>query len=460
MRRLFILPPVLVVLLCGFLAVSEEQRSEVAIDAVRMGVSESGQTRLVLDLDRRPGFVAGPVDAASPEFVVFVEGAQFLLTADGIGDLDGKGVIDSVAFGPGLIRLSLEEPALATRSFVLPPAGEIDHFRLVIDLDPADPLEFSEAAKSFQQPEPEPAVQEEESAQTPPMASIAPPIMPVQQSARLIPPPSLKPQPLTTADVLTELASNSFDMPDLPPEASAPRVRARPLIVLDPGHGGHDPGSVGQSGAEEEDVTLAFSKNLAAQLRARGYDVLLTRSDDSYVRHEDRIGLAREQGADLFMSVHADSNDDRNVSGASVYTLTARRAEKLESDIREEGDFVLFDVELNEEDGVSDILLDLAQSATRQNSDRLASALIDNMRPTMPLVNNPKRRGALLVLLSPDVPAVLVELAFMSNASDEQNLTSPRWRRAAALAIADGVDDYFDGTGVEAQLAGGSDDRG
>ena len=462
MRRLFVLPPVLVVLLCGFLAVSEEQRTEVTIDAIRMGVNAEGQTRLVLDLDRRPDFIAGPVQKGRPEFLVYVDGGRFVLTPDGLGDLDGKGVIDNVAFGPGVVRLNLEAPALATRSFILAPAGEIEHFRLVVDLDPVPAEQFAEAAKQFREPAPKPEPESEPEPETEPVAqsSVTPEGARVERLARLVPPPSLKPRPQTTADVLTELANTDFEMPELPPEPSEPLVRARPMIVLDPGHGGHDPGSVGQTGAEEEDVVLAFSKTLAAQLRARGYDVLLTRNDDSYVLHQDRIGLAREQGADLFMSIHADSLEDRGVRGASIYTLSDQRSAKLENDIRDEGDFVLFDVAVSSQDGVGDILLDLAQSASRQNSDRLANALIDNMRPTMPLLKNPKRRGALLVLLSPDVPAVLVELGYMSNGADEANLTSARWRRSAAVSIADGVDDYFEGTGVEAQLAGGVDDRG
>lgn len=458
MRRLFVLPPVLVVLLCGFLAVSEDGRTSVSIDAIRMGVNESGQTRLVLDLDRRPGFVTGPVASVGPEFVIYVDGGQFLLTADGIGDLDGKGVIDNVAFAPGLVRLSLEKPALATRSFILPPAGDIEHFRLVIDLDEVTADTFSEAALAFRQPMPEP--EPEPDVETPSLTTAPAPEPEVRVASRVIPAPSLKPRRPNTADVLTELANAVPDMPRLPPQATEAQVRERPLIVIDPGHGGHDPGSIGTSGVEEEDVTLSVSLILATQLRARGYEVLLTRSDDSYVDHEDRIGLAREQGADLFMSIHADANEDHSVRGASVYTLSQTRSEKLENEIRSEGDFHLFDVEVSNEDGVGDILLDLAQSAARQNSDRLANALLDSMRPTMPLVKNPKRRGGLLVLLSPDVPAVLVELAFMSNGADEANLTNTRWQRSAAVALADGVDDYFDGTGVEALLAGGTDDRG
>ncbi|GGY41476.1 N-acetylmuramoyl-L-alanine amidase family protein [Parvularcula lutaonensis] len=457
MRRLLVLPPLLIVLLCGFLAVSEEAGSSVEVSGIRMGVDAKGQTRIVLDLDKRPAFMVGPVEGVEPELVLHLDGGSFAMTANGTGDMEGKGVIDRVEWAPDVVRIRLDGFALPTRSFVLPPSGKIEHYRLVIDLDGVSSTEFEKAASEFREPlhalpDPEPA----------PMPAVAEPQRnPVMAEAKSLGPPSLKPQrPNSVPLVEDEPDILVYDMPELPPEPVAPILKQRPLIVLDPGHGGYEPGSIGQNGTREESVTLSFAKALEIILERRGYDVLLTRDDDSYVKHEDRIGLAREMQADLFMSIHADSHEDKTLRGGSVYTLSARRSEKLEDEIRSHGQFQLFDVEVSNDDGVGDILLDLAQTATRHNSDRLATALIDNMRPTMPLLKNPKRRGALLVLLSPDVPAVLVELAFISNTKDEANLTSSSWRRSAATAIADGVDDYFEQSGVEARLAGGSGDSG
>ncbi|NNU15030.1 N-acetylmuramoyl-L-alanine amidase [Parvularcula sp. ZS-1/3] len=453
MRRLLVLPPLLVVVLCGFLAVSEERGTPVEVQAVRLGVDGKGQTRIVLDLDRRPDFLVGPSVEAGPEIMVHLENATFAMGAGGAGMQPGKGVVDNLSYQPRLLRLALEEPALPSRQFILPPSGDIEHFRLVIDLDKVDQKAFAKEAASFRKPpEPEPAPAKEPKKDDPRVASgWTPP-----SRSKLVAPPSLKPSKRGQG----EPEVLAYDMPELPPEPTQPRVKERPLIVLDPGHGGYEPGSIGQGGTREEDVVLAFSKDLKRALLRRGYDVLLTREDDTYVKHEDRIGLARERQADLFMSIHADSNEDRSLRGASVYTLSARRSEKLEDEIRSHGQFQLFDVEVSNDDGVGDILLDLAQTATRHNSDRLATSLIDHMRPTMPLLKNPKRRGALLVLLSPDVPAVLVELAFMSNTSDEANLKSAAWRRTSAASIANGVEDYFNQAGVEDRLAGGSADSG
>lgn len=444
MRRLLVLPPVLVVLLCGFLAVSEDAERTVTVNGIRMGVDSEGQTRLVLDLDGRPSYLVGPVLDDGPEIAVHVEGGLFALTAAGSGTKRGIGVIEEVSYGPSTVRLDLTEAALPARVFVLPPAGKVDHFRLVIDLDAVSERAFVDAAEQFTRPveAPLPAVPADEAvADAPALAG-----------ERAVAPPSLKP---VRAPVL---ASPLPDIPDAV-EVGAP-LRARPLIVLDPGHGGDEPGTVGLGGTTEDSLTLIYAKALEKTLEGRGYDVLLTRETDTYVPHDDRIGLARDRNADLFMSIHADAHEDRSLRGASVYTLAERRSKKLENEIRNQGSFVLYDVEVSSEDEVGDILLDLAQSATRHNSDRLANALIENMQPVMPLLKNPKRRGALLVLLSPDVPAVLVELAFLSNAQDEANLTSSLWQRKAVDAIADGVDDYFAEAGFEARLAGRSANSG
>ncbi|MCQ8185102.1 N-acetylmuramoyl-L-alanine amidase family protein [Parvularcula maris] len=447
MRRFVVLPPVLLVLLLGFFALADDDKGLVAVSNIRMGVDDKGQTRLVLDLDRRPDFLVVPDDTKGVQLVVGLEGGVFAMDG-GSGFKTGTGLVRRADFAPGQLRITLEEFALPSRSFVLPPAGDIDHFRLVIDLDKAAGETFTKAAADAR------ALAEPEEVEEPAAAEVRAeaPAEPVQTaSVRRILPPSLKPARTVRDDRRSDFPS----LAELPAPREVLPAKTRPLIVLDPGHGGHDAGAVGQKGSLEDTVTLAFSQDLAKVLRRRGYDVLLTRNDDTYVKHDERIGFARTKGADLFMSIHADSHEDHSLRGASVYTLSARRSEKLENDIRREGNFVLFDVEVSNEDGVGDILLDLAQSATRQNSDRLADSLVKNMRREMPLLKNPKRRGALLVLLSPDVPAVLVELAFLSNSRDEANLTSPAWRGRSVAAIADGVDAYFLETGVEQRLAGG-----
>ncbi|MEM1379359.1 MAG: N-acetylmuramoyl-L-alanine amidase [Pseudomonadota bacterium] len=442
MRRLLVLPPLIVMLLCGFLAVSDDPARIVNVQDIRFGENASGETRVVFDLDARPDFMVGAVDGDAAEIVVHLDGGQFGFGSDD-GLRPGLGLVKDVTYAANLARLRLTQTALPVRSFVLPPTGEIAHFRLVIDLEPASTREFAAMADAFRAP-----LQQKTAPSAPATDLSAPAILAsLDAPARKLPmPPSLKP---------SRVEPVFADLPPLPAAQPIAGVKARPLIVLDPGHGGRDPGAIGRSGTREKDVTLSYAAALKATLETRGYDVLLTRSDDAYIRHEDRIGLARDRGADLFMSIHADSLDDSSLRGASVYTLDQRRGERLEDDIRRDGNFVLYDVEVSSEDGVGDILLDLAHSAAIRNSDRLANALLENMGETMPLLKNPKRNGALLVLLSPDVPAVLVELAFLSNPKDEANLKSTTWRRSAVTAIADGVDAYFDSTGLDTRLAGG-----
>lgn len=436
MRRLIVVPPLLVIILCGFLAVSEERGETVTIENIRLGVDGEGETRIVLDVDRRPAFIVGPITGKNPEIAVHVEASHTLLGDNGAGMKPGIGLVESVSWGPSLITLHLAETALPVRQFILPPTKSVKHHRLVIDLASATEKDFAKAAEAFSAPPAEP----------PAPALLAD--VETQTAAAAAPAPSLKPSAATLPLAQEEAPVVAA------PEAGKRPARRRPLIVLDPGHGGSEPGAIGQGGTAEDTVTLAFAQELRTRLTLRGYDVLLTRHDDTYVRHEDRIGLARERHADLFMSIHADSHPDHTLRGGSVYTLSERRSEKLEDDIRRDGNFVLFDVELSNDDGVSDILLDLAQSAALQNSDRLATSLISHMQPVMPLIKNPKRRGALLVLLSPDVPAVLVELAFISNDQDEANLTSLRWRQNAAEAIANGVDEYFAASDPAPRFAG------
>ncbi|MEO1040810.1 MAG: N-acetylmuramoyl-L-alanine amidase [Pseudomonadota bacterium] len=434
MRRLTLLFPLLALVLCGFLAVSEAPSGPVVVNAIRLGEDAQGQTRIVLDVDGRPSYRIGAKGDVDPEIVVELEGVDFNVLGLGAerqtsGLVDGRGHISRVSYAPHLLRISLRRHALPTRSFVLPPKGDIRHHRLVIDLDQVASHDFAEAASSFdQQPldQPEPLL----------LARSTP-----------VPPPSIKP-----------IRVQEVAVPILVSQAAPPsdETRSKPIIVLDPGHGGYEPGAVGVSRTKEKDVTLAYSKDLKRLLEQRGYDVRLTRSDDSYVEHANRIQLARTEGADLFMSIHADSHEDHSLRGASVYTLSERRSDKMANELREDGEFVLFDVEISSDDGVGDILLDLAQSNARQSSDRLADALVASMKTSMLLLKNPKRRGALLVLLSPDVPAVLVELAFLSNPRDEANLNNPTWRRQSVAAIADGIDNYFEAEGLETRLAGGT----
>ncbi|MEZ5914067.1 MAG: N-acetylmuramoyl-L-alanine amidase [Parvularculaceae bacterium] len=241
-----------------------------------------------------------------------------------------------------------------------------------------------------------------------------------------------------------------------------PSVRKKkPVIVVDAGHGGSDPGAAGSNGSKESDLTLKAALALADALRETGrYDVVLTRSSDIRLAHEERSRIAREANAGLFISLHADAIADRKVRGGSVYTLSDEGTARSAREARESGDYILFDLDVAQAGPeVSGILYTLAQRRTSNESDKFAELLIDGLAGVTPLLNNTHRRGNFKVLLAPDVPAVLLELAFVSNARDEANLNSPAWRRKTMTAAATAIDAYFQQKGIVRQAnnaAGGS----
>lgn len=238
---------------------------------------------------------------------------------------------------------------------------------------------------------------------------------------------------------------NEVPYPRLKP--AAPYAAPKPLIVIDPGHGGRDPGAVGQKGLLEKTVTTAAANELKRLLLATGrYDVSLTRSGDVYVDHDDRVRHAREQQADLFISIHADAANNSSVRGASVYTLAARARNRSKRIVNSQN--WIMDVDLAEQsDSVGDILVDLAQRSTETQSEAFADILLSNLEGKTKLVGNSHRRAGYYVLLAPDVPAVLLELGFLSNSQDEKLLNKKSHRDKILRAVRLSVDEYFAGPG-------------
>jgi len=217
----------------------------------------------------------------------------------------------------------------------------------------------------------------------------------------------------------------------------------KPVIVIDPGHGGTDPGAVGVGGTLEKTITTKAAHELAERLRRSGkYTVILTRTRDSYVDHDDRLRIARTGQADLFISIHADSAGNRTARGASVYTL-ADRAKGRSKRIVNNQNWIL-DVDLSEQtDPVGDILVDLAQRKTESQSDAFAEILLQELKGKTALIGNSHRRAGYYVLLAPDVPAVLLELGFLSNAQDEKLLQSQRHRTKILASVETAIDRYM-----------------
>jgi len=237
-----------------------------------------------------------------------------------------------------------------------------------------------------------------------------------------------------------------------PPATSVPEPAGgdpRPLVVLDPGHGGIDTGTRAASGELEKDIVLDFTQRLREHIEKLGkYRVLMTRTDDTFVPLGERVRIARNAGAALFVSIHADAlpHGEGDAQGASVYTVsdTASDSEAARLAEKENRADVIAGVDLKAEpDDVADILIDLAQRETRSYSVQFAHRLVGEMKTATRLHKKPLKSAGLRVLRAPDVPSVLVELGYVSNRGDLHSLLSANWRDRTADSIAQAVDGYF-----------------
>ncbi len=226
----------------------------------------------------------------------------------------------------------------------------------------------------------------------------------------------------------------------------------RPLIVIDPGHGGKDPGAIGWKNVREKDLVLAFARDLARALKRSGrYRVLLTRSGDSFLTLRQRVDFARRHGAQLFISIHADKFRSGAARGLAVYTLSEEASDEEAAELaRSENAADIIDgVDLGaEEEAVKDILIDLAMRETKNRSVHFARTLTRSLKGAVKLRTRPIRSADFRVLRNPDVPAVLIELGYVSNPRDVRNMQSPAWRRRAAAAMARAVKRH-----IETQVA-------
>lgn len=366
-------------------------------------------TRLQLGLNA--GLTRLVVEASVPpeaELSASADGLGLQLSLPGMAwaapppDVTASGLVAALGLpvatpgGPLRIAIDLVEPAVVERAFRLGPQGPAGH-RLVIDLRPAEPQAFG-------------------------LAFAAPVHLPFDQAVDIAPPP------VATAD-------------------------RRRLIVLDPGHGGQDPGAISASGRYEKEITLQVAKTVATRLRATGrYTVLLTRESDRFIRLPERVALARSKEADLFLSIHADSlAADRATRGASIYTradaATDTEAEALA--LRENRADQLGDsLRAGDVDDVVSILLDLASRDTPKLSSRFAGLLTASLSEATPLRRNAVRAANFRVLSAPDVPSALLELGYISNPSDEALLFSESGRDRLATAVVTAIDRFF---GVESR---------
>lgn len=236
------------------------------------------------------------------------------------------------------------------------------------------------------------------------------------------------------------------------PRVSEPRAVSgdpRPLVALDPGHGGIDTGTKAASGELEKDIVLDFAQRLRDRIEKSGkYRVLMTRTDDTFVPLADRVRIARDAGAALFVSIHADSlpRKEGDAQGATVYTLseTATDSEAARLAEKENRADVIAGVDLKTEpEDVAGILIDLAQRETKTFSVQFAHKLVGEMKSATRLHKEAIKSAGFRVLRAPDVPSVLVELGYVSNKEDLQSLLSNTWRDHTADAMAQAINGYF-----------------
>lgn len=221
----------------------------------------------------------------------------------------------------------------------------------------------------------------------------------------------------------------------------------KPLIVIDAGHGGQDPGTLGTGGIKEKQITLEMAKLLRQSLLHTGrYRVALTRDNDTFIMLNERVNIARRLKADLFISLHADSNPRKDARGVSLYTIseTASDAETAALAARENSVDDLSGMDLGKVDkDVADILLDLATRETKAKSSQVADIILDAMHPKIRRVSKAHRYAGFRVLKAPDIPSVLIELGFLSNPEDQKLLLSKEYRDLVASSIVRGIDAYY-----------------
>ncbi|UVK53084.1 N-acetylmuramoyl-L-alanine amidase [Mesorhizobium sp. AR02] len=214
-------------------------------------------------------------------------------------------------------------------------------------------------------------------------------------------------------------------------------------VVIDPGHGGVDGGAEGLNGTIEKNVTLAFATELRDKLAAIGkYDVFMTRDTDEYLRLDDRVRIARQHEADLLISIHADTISVKGIRGATVYTVSDKASDPEAQALADRENLSDQFAGMVIKDGnkeVTDILIDLIRRETHTFSMSFAHTLVGQLSTSVGLINNPQRSAGFKVLKAPDVPSVLVELGYLSNAKDEAQLLDAEWRNKAAQSITNAV---------------------
>lgn len=395
------------------------------VSEVRVGL-HGNRTRIVLDLDAQVKF---DVFTLPEPYRVVLNLPEVSWSLDPSTLPENKGTLARLRYGlfsPGTSRMvfDVKAPVLVEKSFLLRPV-QGKRWRLVLDLATTSETVFLEALAQKR------ALERK------------------KLDALVASAMQTKP-PVATAPTFVPAATpNEQVLAMIPPRK--PSVPGKRIIAVDPGHGGVDPGTIGTKKTYEKNVTLALGRDIKRALEATGrYKVVMTRDRDIFMRLRDRVKKAREAGAELFISVHADSVKNRKTRGLSVYTLSEKASDKEAAKLaaKENKADLIAGIDLTAESAdVTNILLDLAQRETMNQSALFAKEVVSELKREVKLLRNTHRFAGFAVLKAPDMPSVLLEAGFLSNRQDERNLLSKNYRSKLAGAVARGVDRHF--TGIE-----------
>jgi len=359
---------------------------------IRIGIHKD-KTRVVLEMS---GEVRYQISALADPYRIVIDLPDIKWDVPAATARRKGGIIAGLRYGQyqsgnARVVLDLISPGLAKVSFTIPPSANHGH-RIVIDIRPTTRLAFIRTVQAL-------------------------PIRGRNQA-----------QPVTATKPKRDPAQ-------------------KPLVVIDPGHGGVDPGAIGVSGIFEKHVTLAMAHQIRKAILTLGRQrVKFTRYRDTFISLRRRVAIARAIGADLFLSVHADSITDRRIRGGGVYTLSEKASDKESAALAAKENRADLIAGLNlkvHDDEVASILIELTQRETMNYAAQFAASLLPELRQSIRMRRKPHRFAGFVVLKAPDVPSVLIELGYLSNRRDEKMLTNPKSQAAMAAGIARAVNNYF-----------------
>ncbi|MAK62096.1 MAG: N-acetylmuramoyl-L-alanine amidase [Ponticaulis sp.] len=402
MKNLFSLILFLVISLCGVtLFGGAASAGSAEIRNVHIGF-DGDRTRVVIDANQDLDFRQLALSSGGIRYVLDFDRLTWALPDLAAHQGEGYGAGDIQRFryahnSPTTSRLvfDLERPLILESSFTITPSSGTDLYRIVLDFRETDMQTFKRV------------------------------------------------RPLGLANCGGDSDTGAASAAPVLPLARAPEP-PKYVVVIDAGHGGKDPGAEGIRGTFEKDVNLNAARQLRDVLIASGdYEVVMTRDSDVYVDHDNRIEVARAAKADIFISIHADAAGNRAVSGASVYTLSTAGDARVEKMIDQKGWSIPLEVEPSGQ-AAKDILQDLVARETLTKSAQFADILIPQLEKVGPILRNSHRQANFYVLLAPDVPAVLLEVGFLTNPNDENRLISETGLSDAVGAVKRAIDLYFE----------------